>query len=285
MGNLFANWRWLIPLLAYSADAHAWGFYTHVYFAQQLLWAIPLTDPRYHRAIRRLPTLLLAGACLPDLSLVAGRFGLGTLRDSHVWDHAHRLLHAASDDAGRAIAVGYASHLLVDIIAHNHFVPAHEHMWADIPVATHAVSEWAMDHHVGKHLYLAPADLMRRHERELASHVASQFGCSADSAGKALRMLAAAETALRRSGIPRLCHGMARAADVGMRRRFNYYLRQTTARLPHINRILAGEAPRWPAEAPFGDMARRFETLHPLKLRHRIPLPHDLFVSAECRQA
>ncbi len=287
MRNLFANWRWLIPLLAYSADAHAWGGYTHVYFAQLLLWAIPLTDPRYRRAIRQFPTLVLAGAYLPDLSLVAGRFGLDKLSDSHIWDHAHGLLRAANDDAGRAIALGYASHLLVDIIAHNHFVPAHEHMWADIPVATHAVSEWAMDHHVSKHLYLAPAGLMRHHERELAHHVARQFGCSADSVGKGLRLLAAAEAALRHSGIPRLCYGMACAADVGTRRRFNYYLRQTSARLPCINRVLAGDAPWWPAEAPGGETAQRIETVHHLKLRHRIPLPHDLFSAepVECAEA
>ncbi len=37
MKSLLRYWRWLIPLLLWSADAHAWGLYTHVYFAQLLL--------------------------------------------------------------------------------------------------------------------------------------------------------------------------------------------------------------------------------------------------------
>lgn len=282
MRNLVANWRWLIPLLAYSADAHAWGLYTHVYFAQMLLWAIPFTDPRYRRAIKQFPTLVLAGTCLPDLSLFAKPFGADKLSDSHEWEHAHRLLRTAGDDAERAIALGYTGHLLVDVIAHNHFVPAHERMWADIPVATHAVAEWAMDHHISKHVYRAPADLLRHHERELAQYVGHNFACGFDAANKALRVLGRADGALRYSGIPRLCHGVAHAGDIGMRRRFNYYLRQTSARLPHINRVLAGEAPWWLAEPGAGETQRRMETIHHLKLRHRIPLPPDLFVSAEC---
>ena len=51
----FGYLAWLTPLLLYSSDALAWGLYTHVYFAQQLIWAVPLADPRFRRAMFALP--------------------------------------------------------------------------------------------------------------------------------------------------------------------------------------------------------------------------------------
>src|SRR5215469_15477858 len=63
---------WLPALLLTASDAYAWGLYTHVWFAQSLLWLVPLTDPRFRDAARKLPGLVMAGACLPDLALVRG---------------------------------------------------------------------------------------------------------------------------------------------------------------------------------------------------------------------
>ena len=124
--NKFRHLAWFIPLLLYSSNALAWGLYTHVYFAQQLLWAVPLADTRFRRAVRAFPGWVMAGACLPDLSLTGQHAGTHDFKQTHQWDTARRLLEQASCDEERAIALGFASHLLVDIIAHNHFVPAHE---------------------------------------------------------------------------------------------------------------------------------------------------------------
>lgn len=272
------HWRWLIPLLLFSADAHAWGLYTHVYFAQLLLWAVPLTDPRYRRAIKSFPQLVLAGACLPDLSLVAGHFGVQKLNDTHLWENPRALLDNARNDEECAIALGYASHLLVDVIAHNHFVPAHEKMWLELPMVTHAAAEWAMDFHIGSQLFTPPDRLMRQNVEQLAQYVAYHFGCCPFVARRALSFLAQAESGLRRSGIPNLCYRTARALDKGVQRRFNYYLSETSARLQHINRILAGEEPLWMAEPPVDEALReRIAGIPHWQLRHRIPLPQDIF--------
>ena len=56
---------WVAPLLLFSADAVAWGLYTHMYFTQLLIWLIPVADPRFRNAIRRFPELCLAATCLP----------------------------------------------------------------------------------------------------------------------------------------------------------------------------------------------------------------------------
>ena len=280
MRSILAHWRWLIPLLSYSADVHAWGLYTHVYFAQLLLWAVPLTDSRFRRAIKTCPQLVLAGACLPDMSLVGKYFGANDLSGTHRWEYPRALLDSACGDEEQAIALGYVSHLLVDVIAHNHFVPAHEKMWLNVPLATHAAAEWAMDAHISAHLFARPGVLLDQNRDILAGYVARHFDCSARAVRHTLLCLARADSGLRRSGLPGLCYEGAISLDAGLRRRFNYYLNETSRHLMHINRILAGEEPLWQAE-PFCALAtrERIELIAPMQLRHRIPLPQDLFES------
>jgi Zinc dependent phospholipase C len=280
MRKLLIHWRWLVPLLFYSSDAHAWGLYTHVYFAQLLLWAVPLSDPRYRRAVRSRPQLVLAGACLPDLSLLGKLFGAPQFSDSHLWQHPRAMLDSARSEEECALALGYASHLFVDVIAHNHFVPAHEKMWLEIPMATHAAAEWAMDHHIEAQLFARPAELLRQNQDELIRYVTRHFGCAHVAARNTLLGLAGAENRLRSSRIPQLFHTAACALDAGVRRRFNYYLGETTARLSHINRILEGEEPLWEAEPCERTARQRLQTASPLQLRHRIPLPQDLFAES-----
>lgn len=279
MKRLFKHWRWMIPLLLFSADAFAWGLYTHVYFAQMLLWAVPLTDPRYLRAIKSFPKLVLAGACLPDLALLSERPWGEPFSTTHQWQRARKLLEEAQSDEAYALSLGFASHLLVDVIAHNHFVPAHEKLWPKAAVLTHAVAEWAMDTHVRDHLFAAPGDLMDEYRNELAEYVAQHFDCPRPLALRGVAMLAGAENLLRASRLPQLCYHGARLMDVGTQRRFNYYLSETGARLAHIDRILLGEEPVWDANPPYADAAslRRIELITPLQLRHRMPLPRDVF--------
>lgn len=279
MKHLLRYWRWLIPLLLFSADAHAWGLYTHVYFAQMLLWAVPFTDPRYRRAIKSFPKLVLAGACLPDLAVLSeGAWG-EPFSTTHQWQRARKLLDEANNDQEYALSLGFVSHLLVDVIAHNYFVPAHEKMWGNIPVLTHAACEWAMDTHVQPQLFAKPAELLNAHRDELAEYMAQHFSCTVRKARCGLALLAGAEHALRRSRLSSLCYYGARSIDTGMQRRFNYYLHETGQRLVHIDRILLGEEPIWDANPSSADrvLRQRIECIEPLQLRHRLPLPEDLF--------
>ena len=55
-----------LPWLLQSTSAHAWGLYTHVFFAQWLVWGVPFLDGELRRAVARYPKLVMAGACLPD---------------------------------------------------------------------------------------------------------------------------------------------------------------------------------------------------------------------------
>jgi hypothetical protein len=279
MKRLLKHWRWLIPLLLFSADAHAWGLYTHVYFAQMLLWAVPLTDPRYRRAIKNFPKLVMAGACLPDLALLSERPWGEPFSTTHQWQRARQLLDDAKSDEEYALSLGFVSHLLVDVIAHNHFVPAHEKMWGNVPLLTHAACEWAMDTYIRPQLFAEPADLMNTHRNELAEFVAQHFACSHSLAKRGVSILAGAETLLRDSRLSNFCYHGARIFDGGMKRRFDYYLSETGLRLTHIDRILTGEEPVWDPNPHADDpvVRQRIELITPKQLWHRIPLPQDVF--------
>ncbi len=272
---------WFLPLFLYSQDACAWGLFTHTYFAQLLLWGIPVADRRFRNAIRRFPELLLAGACLPDLSMFGKRAGTDAFEVTHRWESAKRLLETAETQEECAMAAGFCSHLFVDIIAHNHFVPAHEAMWGKYRLVTHAVSEWAMDAHVLPELFHYPDNLLVKHREALAIYAAASFGTEVRCAEKSLKYLAYGVRALRVYRIPGLCYQGARGIDQRLVKRFNYYLVETSSRLHQMNRILEGEEPAWQAELYCQDAERetrtRIGSLARHELSYQIPLPNNLF--------
>ena len=271
-----ARLAWLLPLTLFSGDVLAWGLCTHVYFSQLLIWAIPLADSRFRRAVSRLPELVLAGACLPDVSLFGRHVGAPALNATHQWSAAQRLLAAADNDESRAFALGYASHLLADIIAHNHFVPAHEQIWFDHPVVTHAASEWVMDAHIMPHLLARPSDLMRRHGPRIVEYAAEQFGCGRSALRRALGCLKHGEGALRLSRLPQALLRSARALDGHVLRRLDWYVAETAARLGQINRLIDGDAPVWDAEIEHAPAPQKRLRRPPSGLFSR-PLPQDFF--------
>jgi hypothetical protein len=234
---------WLSPLIMFSADANAWGLVTHLYFAQSLLWAMPLLDPRLQRAIKRFPELVMAGACLPDLAIVSKSF-----KFTHQWENAHELLLSAKNDEETAIAIGYASHLYVDVIAHNHFVPAHEAMWIENSMMTHIASEWAMDAHLSPIMSHRPGRLLNQHHDLLADFVAPRFRCSIERASHGLRKLAFWDNMLRTVRLPAwIYHGM-RLVDRRIGKHFVYYIAKTQTAIADIGTVLEGSRPAWDAE-------------------------------------
>jgi hypothetical protein len=258
---------WAIPLLLQATDAYAWGLYTHMYFAQLLVWSVPLADARFRRALLRFPELCLAATCLPDVSLFSRPLRAPTLHTTHQWSAITNMLLHANGDEQRAMALGYASHLLTDIVAHNYFVPAHERMWLRVPMLTHAASEWAMDAHVAPALFVNPASLIERHRGTLIAWAGQRLGFSAPVANRALGCLMYGESALRRSRLPQLIYRVTRRADLRIRDRFDDYIRETSVRLRQINRLIAGGTPAWEPELPTS-------AHHSSGLRQDAPGPH-----------
>jgi hypothetical protein len=242
---LFVRLVWAAPFLLHAADSYAWGLYTHMYFAQLLIWSIPLADRRFRSCLAQFPELFLAAACLPDISLFSRAMGTPETRVTHQWSAAIAMLRDAQGAAERAMALGYATHLLTDVVAHNQFVPTHEQIWSRSGVVTHAMSEWAMDAHISRHLFVRPASLISAHEQALSAFAQDRLGIARPVARRALYYLMCGERALRWSGVPQLIHRASRNADRELVRRFDDYVRETSHRLRQVNRLIAGEVPAW----------------------------------------
>lgn len=245
---------WSVPWLLQSNVAHAWGLYTHLYFAQWLLWGVPLADAELRRAIARYPKLVLAGACMPDFALVGPLVGTSVFESTHCWHNAAALLADAKTDQERALVVGFYSHLFTDVVAHHHFVPTHERLWVDWPMLAHTMSEWAMDAHVTPHLMATPQQLLLEGEPEISVLLSRHYHISLIQARQVVLALAHADYLLRFAKIPSILYGSLRRMDRRLSVRFDHFTQQAVARLPEINRVLSGEVPH---PNPNGESKRR----------------------------
>jgi hypothetical protein len=248
---------WVLALLAFAPDAMAWGLQTHLLFANYALLAVPLLDPDLRRAAARLPGMVLAGACLPDLALAGAMLGTPAFRRAHRWSTLRRLAAAPRDDGERALAFGYASHLVTDVVAHNLFVPEHEARLVNISHVTHAIAEWAMDDHVRPRLVFQPKDALAAHHGAAAAFAARNFRCDAALASRALRLLERADGALRATPVPRLCRGLLRLVERHVEQRFEEYIERGFRILRAAEPALAGRFVDWESSDPEGDAGHR----------------------------
>ena len=245
------------PLLLFLApDAHAWGLETHLFFAQWLLAVLPFADRELRTACTRLPELVLAGACLPDLALAGKVLGTPAFRRAHHWATLKRIAAAPRSDEDRALAIGYGSHLVADVIAHNHFVPEHEARIARVRHVTHAIAEFAMDQHVRRTLITSPGSALDYARSSAVEFAARVFPSGEALAERGIDWLVRADNALRASPLPRLCR---RTLDVFYRDpayRFDRYIDAVKHELQGLEAALAGRFVDWvslDAEGRAGD--------------------------------
>jgi hypothetical protein len=234
---------WGLPVSLYAVDANAWGLYTHIFFSQWLLMAIPLLDPRIQQAVEKFPKLVLAGACLPDLAVISRDFNT-----THQWDKAELMIQGACSDEEIAIAIGYSSHLFVDVIAHNHFVPAHEAKWENESIVTHISSEWAMDAHIAKYTPHSPHHLILTYLDILTEFIHPHFGVSRKLVKRKLRLLAWLDGLLRVSQLATFILLFIKFRDKALIKDFDYYLTKTSHALTHFESSTFGNRPSWEAE-------------------------------------
>ncbi len=272
---------WCLPWLLHSVSAHAWGLYTHVFFAQWLIWGVPLLDGELRRAVTRHPRLVLAGACLPDLALVGRLAGTRAFDRTHCWENARQMLAGAQDDEERALVVGFYSHLFADVVAHHHFVPAHERLWVDWPMVAHTISEWSMDAHVRPQVADTPAGLLHEGEAVIVRLVSRHFLLESDQARRSVRMLAHADRLLRGLRLPQWLYRAVMSADRRVPRRFDYFIAETGTRFADINRVFAGDMPSLDANGGCARAAQaRLAQFSDQQIGLGQPLPSDCFYSS-----
>ena len=278
---IYINLLWSFPLIFYAADANAWGLYTHIFFSQWMMLSTPLLgsatlSPKIQQAIKRFPKLVLAGACLPDLAVVAKAFS-----STHQWHKAEQMMQNAVTDEEIAIAVGYSSHLFVDVVAHNHFVPAHEAKWSHInwlnkSVVAHITSEWAMDAHIDKQVTHCPHHLILGNLDSLSSFIAPYFAVTKQQAKNKLRILAWLDGLLRISQLSSAILWVLKLSDAEFVKNLAYYIAKTSHALTHFEQSLQGIRPNWQPElnhlSAAEMLAWREQCLRDLSMRLATPI-------------
>lgn len=111
----------LVIFLLFPHDAHAWGPITHLDYANTCLQNVTMFAPVVKQLLSQFPTDFLYGALAADITL--GKDYVDYVYNCHNWRVGFLVLNEAKDDRQRACAYGYLSHLAVDIISHNFFVP------------------------------------------------------------------------------------------------------------------------------------------------------------------
>ncbi|MEY3884928.1 MAG: hypothetical protein RIS87_703, partial [Pseudomonadota bacterium] len=167
------------------------------------------------------------------------------------------------------------------VIAHNHFVPAHEALWHKNQIFTHIASEWAMDGHLAPLMKkTSPRYLLNKHKVIITQFISVQFRCPAHMTNLALKRLAFWDGILRSVKLPTLIYGFARLVDQRVFKHFVYYVAKTQVAIADIGTVLNGEKPALEPELKNLSVEQldiwREQCLKHLHISH--PLPVRYFV-------
>ncbi|MBI2083262.1 MAG: zinc dependent phospholipase C family protein [Deltaproteobacteria bacterium] len=102
-------------------NAFAWGPITHIDYAANCLQHVSAFTPVVKMLLTKFPNDFLYGALAADITV--GKDYVDYVYNCHSWRVGFLILNEAQEDRQRACAYGYLSHLAVDIISHNFFVP------------------------------------------------------------------------------------------------------------------------------------------------------------------
>jgi hypothetical protein len=127
--------------------AHAWTPGTHVFLGEAVMRSLSLLPPAIAALLREFPRDFLYGSIAADTSIAKKYAPVG--RHCHSWNVGMEILDHARDDALRAFALGYLSHLAADAIAHNYFVPTQLALTSSTSGFGHSYWESRFETHLG----------------------------------------------------------------------------------------------------------------------------------------
>ena len=111
-----------LVLLFAPAQALAWGPITHLAHGSGVLGNLTILGISLQRLLRRHRLEYLYGCIGADITQ-AKKYTRAQQAHCHSWPVGWLLLERADNDAQRAFAYGYLTHLAGDVYSHNHYVP------------------------------------------------------------------------------------------------------------------------------------------------------------------
>jgi hypothetical protein len=111
-----------LVLLFAPAQASAWGPITHLAHGSGVLENLIILGISLQRLLRRHRLEYLYGCIGADITQ-AKKYTRAQQAHCHSWPVGWSLVERADNDAQRAFAYGYLTHLAGDVYSHNHYVP------------------------------------------------------------------------------------------------------------------------------------------------------------------
>lgn len=157
-------WLLLVP-----EPLGAWGPATHVALGEVLLNSLYLLPPAIRLILQNHPIEFLYGSVAADISF--GKKYVPEGRHSHYWHVGEEILDQAPDDALRAAAYGYLSHLAADTLAHNTYVPRKLFLTRTGKPHGHTYWEHRMDLQVGEEYLTKARRLVMNYDHNAADEL------------------------------------------------------------------------------------------------------------------
>ena len=141
----------LVALLWLSltpTDLLAWTPGTHIHLGEAVLRSLSLLPAGTAALLRTFPQDFLYGSIAADTTMAKKYAPTG--RHCHSWAVGFEIYERARDEALRAFALGYLSHLAADVVAHNFFVPRQLTVTSSTSALGHSYWESRFETHLGE---------------------------------------------------------------------------------------------------------------------------------------
>lgn len=174
----FASAAGLLATVAalFPADALAWGPLAHLQFGRSALDQLWSVSPVMRGLLSTYASEFLYGSLAADI--IVGKNLAQYATHCHNWMIGFSVLDRARSDAQRAFSYGFLSHLSVDTIAHNYYVPYKTVQGFGARATGHAYWELRYDQRLDPELWKLARHVSQARYREHDEHLAE---CLADS--------------------------------------------------------------------------------------------------------
>lgn len=165
-----------VASVLWPSDAYAWGPLAHLNFSQGALADLSVYTPALRLLLGNFASEFLYGSLAADI--IVGKNLARYEVHCHNWKIGFKVLDRAKSDRQRAFSYGFLSHLAVDTIAHNYYVPYKTVQGYGVRAAGHAYWELRYDQRLSPDLWKLARHVSQRQFREHDEHLEE---CLSDS--------------------------------------------------------------------------------------------------------
>ena len=165
-----------VAVFLWPNDAYAWGPLAHLHFSQGALGDLTQYSPALRFILTRFSSEFLYGSLAADI--IVGKNLARYEVHCHNWTVGFGVLDKAKTDAQKAFSLGFLSHLAVDTVAHNYYVPYKTVQGFKARASGHAYWELRYDQKLPSDLWQVARQVSQAHYREHDDHLAE---CLSDS--------------------------------------------------------------------------------------------------------